>query len=249
MRKKLALGNWKMNGETEANARLLNVLRDNEPISDDAIVGVCVPYLYVGHTRDALRGSCVKWGVQDVSAQSEGAYTGEISARMASDFDVSFALVGHSERRTYHGESDVIVASKVLRCIESNITPVICVGETLVERESGNANTVIGQQLSVALSKLSDDQAQNVVVAYEPVWAIGTGRSASPDQVQATHSFLRQALAARSETLKNVAILYGGSVKATSASELFHQPDVDGGLIGSASLDARQFIDIIDALR
>ena len=248
MRKKLVLGNWKMNGGSASNARLLEAITLEVPTGNSATLGICVPFLYVSQAQNVLKGSTVRWGIQDVSAQSEGAFTGEISARMARDFDVSFSLVGHSERRTYHAETDHVIAEKVVRCAESNITPVICVGESLKEREDGEANTVIERQLSVALQKISDDQAANVVIAYEPVWAIGTGRSASPEQVQETHAFLRRVLEARSSSLSQVSILYGGSVKVETAADLFRQPDVDGGLVGNASLDASQLLNIFKAL-
>ncbi|CAD6563064.1 triose-phosphate isomerase [Paraburkholderia sabiae] len=246
MRKQIVLGNWKMNGTLAFNDRLLNELTGGVSASGEHCeVAVCVPFLYVPQVRNALAGSTVRWGVQDISAHAEGAYTGEISSRMASEFNAAYALVGHSERRTYHRETSEAVGTKALRCIETGITPVVCVGETLTERELGETNSIVERQLSAVLNSLTEEQASRIVVAYEPVWAIGTGRSASADQAQEVHSFLRQVLDTSSSTLSEVSILYGGSVKASTARELFNQPDIDGVLVGGASLDATEFVKIV----
>jgi triosephosphate isomerase (TIM) len=246
MRKQLVLGNWKMNGAAAFNARLLEGLSANISARSSACdVGVCVPFLYVPQVRELLTGTSVRWGIQDVSAYVEGAYTGEVSARMASEFGVSYALVGHSERRTYHRESIETVGAKAQRCLEVGITPVVCVGETLTERELGDTNRVVERQLSAVLDCLGEALSSRIMIAYEPVWAIGTGRSASALQAQEAHAFLRQVLDAASRALTDVPVLYGGSVKAASAVELFNQPDVDGGLIGGASLDLKEFVQII----
>ncbi|MGU7771554.1 triose-phosphate isomerase [Burkholderia sp. MR1-5-21] len=246
MRKQLVLGNWKMNGATAFNSRLLGTITEAMGAGPEHCeVGVCVPFIYIPQVRSALTGSRVRWGVQDISAHAEGAYSGEISSRMASEFDVSYALVGHSERRTYHRESSEVVGMKALRCLEAGIVPVVCIGETLSERELGETNSIVERQLTAVLNKLTVEQAVRIVVAYEPVWAIGTGRSASSAQAQQVHSLLRQILAARSSELLEISILYGGSVKATTAGDLFDQPDVDGGLIGGASLDSDEFLSIV----
>jgi len=210
-------------------------------------VAVCVPALYVEQVRTVLRGSSMKWGVQDVSEHAAGAYTGEISAQMASEFDVTYALIGHSERRMYHRESDETVARKALRALDAGITPIICIGETLSERKSGETETVVKTQLSAVLDKLSSEQAQAITIAYEPVWAIGTGLSASAEQAQSVHAFLRQYMLSRNSALVSVKILYGGSLKPDSAARIFSQPDIDGGLIGGASLQVRDFGEIIKA--
>ncbi|SKD04635.1 triosephosphate isomerase [Burkholderia sp. CF099] len=249
MRKQLVLGNWKMNGTAAFNARLLEGLSPDMPAGDAACdVCVCVPFLYIPQVGRLLTGTSVRWGIQDVSAYVEGAYTGEISARMASEFGVSYALVGHSERRIYHRESNETVGAKAQRCLEVGIIPVVCVGETLAERERGDTNQVVERQLSAVLDCLGEEQSSRIVIAYEPVWAIGTGRSASARQAQETHAFLRQVLDTASSGLTDVPILYGGSVKASSASDLFSQPDVDGGLVGGASLDATEFARIVGAV-
>jgi triosephosphate isomerase (TIM) len=249
MRKQLVLGNWKMNGTVAANAQLLDKLKassSHQQVRCD--VGICVPFVYVSQVQKLLAGSRIRWGVQDVSVHAQGAYTGEISAQMASEFDVSYALVGHSERRMYHRESVETVGEKAARCIEAGITPVVCVGETLSERESGQTQNIVGQQLTAAIEPLGVERAAKVVIAYEPVWAIGTGRSASAAQAQEVHSFVRQLLGSWSSSLSDRPIVYGGSVKSSTARELFEQPDVDGGLVGGASLDAGEFFEIVAAV-
>ncbi|PRY04528.1 triose-phosphate isomerase [Paraburkholderia sp. BL25I1N1] len=249
MRKQLVLGNWKMNGALAFNARLIEDLMQGIADGDSGCeVGVCVPFIYVAQVGEALGGSTVRLGVQDISAHTEGAYTGEISAKMASEFGVSFALVGHSERRIYHHESAEIVGVKALRCLEAGITPVVCVGETLDEREMNETNHVVERQLTAVLDCLGVEDATRIVIAYEPVWAIGTGRSASAGQAQETHAFLRQVLDTRSSSLSDVPVLYGGSVKSSSAADLLRQSDVDGGLVGGASLHAGELAAIVAAM-
>jgi triosephosphate isomerase (TIM) len=243
---KTVIGNWKMNGSVSSNTRLLSDLLNLEDFRGGATnVAVCVPALYVEQVRNALRGSRMQWGVQDISEHPAGAYTGEISAQMASDFDVTYALVGHSERRTYHHESDEAVARKAMRALEAGITPIICVGETLAEHDSGETEAAVEAQLSIVLDKLSGEQAQAINVAYEPVWAIGTGRSASAEHAQSVHAFLRQCMVRRDPGLVSVKILYGGSLTPDSAAQIFSQPDIDGGLVGGASLRAQDFDEII----
>jgi triosephosphate isomerase len=194
-----------------------------------------------------LDGSRVVWGAQDVSAHTEGAYTGEVAAPMVVDFGSSLAIVGHSERRAYHRESAELVAVKAQRALEAGLTPIVCVGETQEEREAGETNQVVGAQLDAVLNKLSPQEAARLVVAYEPVWAIGSGKSATSQQAQDVHAFLRARLAAKGAAAADVPLLYGGSVKPENAEELFRQPDIDGGLIGGASLKHKDFLAICEA--
>ncbi|MEX3858934.1 MULTISPECIES: triose-phosphate isomerase [Paraburkholderia] len=245
-RAKLVVGNWKMHGRLAANAALLRaVVQGANELPADVRVGVCVPSLYVAQAQSLLEGSPVVWGVQDVSAFTHGAYTGEVAAPMVTDFGATFAIVGHSERRAYHRESAELVAVKAQRVLEAGLTPIVCVGETLEEREAGSTEQVVGGQLDEVLAKLSSQDAARLVVAYEPVWAIGTGKSASAAQAQAVHAFLRARLAAKGAA--DVPLLYGGSVKPDNAEELFRQNDIDGGLIGGASLKDQDFLAICKA--
>ncbi len=244
MRRKLVVGNWKMHGSRPANAELLAALLAARPYTAD--VAVCVPFVFLTETAATLAGSDLRWGAQDVSSHEQGAYTGEVSAAMLAECGCRYAIVGHSERRAYHAESDQLVAEKAQAALSRGVTPVVCVGETLAERESGLTEAVVKRQLSAVIHQLAHCAAE-MVVAYEPVWAIGTGRTASPEQAQAVHAVLRaqlQAATGRADTMK---ILYGGSVKADNAATLFAQPDIDGGLIGGASLKAADFIAICRA--
>jgi len=244
MRGKLVIGNWKMNGRWAANATLLGTLRAGWKPAPARKLAVCVPFPYLGQTRDLLAGSEIAWGGQDVSAHPSGAFTGEVAAGMLVDFGCRYVLVGHSERRQIHGETDSMVAAKAVAALQSGLTPVVCVGETLAERDAGQMETVVGRQFDVAAAALGVDLAK-AVVAYEPVWAIGTGRTASPDQAQAMHAFIRRRLVA--DGAADVSVLYGGSVKGANASALFAMPDIDGGLVGGASLDANEFLAIAAA--
>lgn len=244
MRRQLVVGNWKMHGSRPANAELLAALLGARPYTSD--VAVCVPFVFLSETAATLAGSDLRWGAQDVSPHEQGAYTGEVSAAMLAECGCRYAIVGHSERRAYHGESDQLVAEKAQAALARGVTPVVCVGETLAEREAGQTEAVVKRQLSAVIHQLAHCAAE-MVVAYEPVWAIGTGRTASPEQAQAVHAVLRaqlQAATGRADTMK---ILYGGSVKADNAATLFAQPDIDGGLIGGASLKAADFIAICRA--
>ncbi len=244
-KKKLIVGNWKMNGGLEANARLLADLTAGlgSPACD---VAVCVPAPYLAQVAGLVAGKPVAVGSQDVSAHAHGAYTGETSAGMLRDFGVRFALVGHSERRQYHGETDAVVAAKAVAALDAGIVPIVCVGETLAEREAERTIEVVSRQLDAALDALGD-RAAGMVLAYEPVWAIGTGKTASPEQAQAVHAALRSQLRATSPEAGEVHILYGGSMNAANASELLSQADIDGGLIGGASLKAPDFLKIVNA--
>ncbi|WP_246795521.1 triose-phosphate isomerase [Burkholderia perseverans] len=245
-RVKRVIGNWKMHGRLDGNRALLGELLEGAQAVPAAVgIGVCVPFPYLAQVGELLAGSRVASGAQDVSAHEQGAYTGEVAGAMIAEFGAQYVLVGHSERRTYHGESSDLVAVKTQRALAAGLTPVVCVGETLAERESDATEAVVGAQLDAVLALLSDDEAARIVVAYEPVWAIGTGKSASSEQAQQVHAFLRSRLAAKG--VAQVAVLYGGSVKPDNAGELFGQPDIDGGLIGGASLKSGDFLAICRA--
>ncbi|WP_144108313.1 triose-phosphate isomerase [Paraburkholderia sp. BCC1886] len=247
-RAKLVVGNWKMHGRLAENAALLQAVAQGVgELNADVRVGVCVPSPYLAQTQSLLEGGPVAWGAQDVSAFSHGAYTGEVAAGMVAEFGATLVIVGHSERRAYHRESAELVGIKTQRVLEAGLTPIVCVGETLEEREAGLTEQVVADQLDEVLVKLSVEDAARIVVAYEPVWAIGTGKSASSDQAQAVHAFLRSRLAAKGAAVASVPLLYGGSVKPDNAEELFSQSDIDGGLIGGASLKAQDFLAICKA--
>ena len=246
MRRQLVVGNWKMHGSRPANAELLAGLLAARPFSAD--VAVCVPFVFISEAAATLAGSDLRWGAQDVSAHEQGAYTGEVSATMLAELGCRYAIVGHSERRAYHAESDALVALKAQAALARGVTPVVCVGETLAEREAGDTETVVKRQLSAVIHQLVHCAAE-MVVAYEPVWAIGTGLSASPEQAQAVHAVLRAQLQAATGHGNTMKILYGGSVKPDNAATLFAQPDIDGGLIGGAALKAADFIKICRAAR
>ncbi|MFY3386905.1 triose-phosphate isomerase [Paracidovorax sp. MALMAid1276] len=246
-KKKLIAGNWKMNGSLAANEALVKALIAGlqDPACD---VAVAVPLLYLAQVQALVAGSSVELAAQDVSAHEAGAYTGEVSAAMLKDFGARYVLVGHSERRQYHGETDAVVAEKTQRALAAGITPIVCVGETLQEREAGQTEVVVKRQLA-AVIHVNGHCISEVVVAYEPVWAIGTGRTASPEQAQAVHAVLRAQLAAASEHADRIRLLYGGSMNAANAAQLLAQPDIDGGLVGGASLKAPDFLQIIAAAR
>jgi triosephosphate isomerase (TIM) len=244
MRKKLIVGNWKMHGSHEANAQLLAGIVHARPFVAD--VAVCVPFPYLSETAVALAATDIRWGAQDCSAHEQGAYTGDVSAAMLQEFGCRHALVGHSERRAQHGESDQVVANKAQAALAKGITPIVCVGETLAERDAGRTEEVVKRQLSVVIHTLAHC-AGEMVVAYEPVWAIGTGRTATPEQAQAVHALLRAQLRAATPRAEQMTLLYGGSVKPDNAALLFSQTDIDGGLIGGASLKAADFVAICRA--
>lgn len=246
-KKKLIAGNWKMNGSLTANKSLLTAVVDglNQAQCD---VAVAVPAPYLAQVERLVSGSAIAVAAQDVSVHESGAYTGEVSASMLKEFGVRYVLVGHSERRQYHGESDVVVARKAQRALAAGITPIVCVGETLQEFEAGDTEAVVKRQLA-AVIHLNGHCISEIVVAYEPVWAVGTGRTASPEQAQAVHAVLRTQLAAASEHADRIRLLYGGSMNAANAAQLLAQPDVEGGLIGGASLKAADFLQIIHAAR
>ncbi|MDM0113293.1 triose-phosphate isomerase [Variovorax sp. J22R133] len=247
-KKKLIAGNWKMNGGLAANESLIKELAQGlgTPACD---VAVCVPAPYLAQVQSLVAGTAIQLGAQDVSAQEQGAFTGEQSAVMLREFGVRYAIVGHSERRQYHGESDEVVAAKTAAALKHGVTPIVCVGETLAEREAGHTNEVVKRQLA-AVIHVNGHCISEIVVAYEPVWAIGTGKTATPELAQSVHALLRAQLHhAASDHAAGIKILYGGSMNAANAAQLLAQPDIDGGLIGGASLKAPDFLQIIAAAR
>lgn len=246
--RKLIAGNWKMNGSLAANQALLSGIHDGLSAAlggKHADVAVCVPVIYVSQVQQLVHNMGVALGVQDVSVHAQGAYTGETSAAMLKDFGVRYAIVGHSERRQYHGETDEQVALKAKSALSSGITPIVCV-ETLAEREAGQTEHVVKRQLA-AVIHTNGHCISEIVLAYEPVWAIGTGKTATPQEAQSVHAVLRAQLQAASEHAQRVKILYGGSMNAANASDLLAQANIDGGLIGGAALKPADFLTIIAA--
>jgi len=249
MRQPLVAGNWKMNGTRASAAELVGGLKAGLASGVNAEVLVCPPAILIGDVAGYLEGSVVRLGAQDVSEHGPGAYTGDIAAEMLRDYGCGYVIVGHSERRAYHHETDELVARKCLAAHNAGVRPILCVGETLAEREQGETEAVVARQLDALLNESKGlEVLAEAVVAYEPVWAIGTGKTATPDQAQAVHQFIRGRVAGRSGSIaQSLRILYGGSVKAGNAAELFEQPDIDGGLIGGASLKAEEFLAICRA--
>jgi len=246
MRRKIVAGNWKLHGTRDFANRLVGEVAVEQPVGVDVVILPPLPYL--GELIDRFRDSRVRFGAQDVSSNEKGAYTGEVSAAMLVDVGASFGLVGHSERRQYHLESSELVARKFRAALNAGLRPILCVGETLEQREAGATESVLASQLGPVLDQVGAEGFAQAVVAYEPVWAIGTGRTASPDQAQAVHAFIRGVVASRDARIaEQLPLLYGGSVKPDNAAELFCQPDVDGGLVGGASLVADDFLAIVRA--
>lgn len=243
VRKKLVVGNWKMNGSRARNEALLSALQE-ESVNVAVEVAVCPPFPYLEQVGRALAGAQIALGAQNVSSFEAGAYTGEVSPSMLVDIGCVWVIVGHSERRTLFGEGDEVIAGKLRAALAVGLKPILCVGETLAQREAGEAESVVGAQIDHAISALGVEAAAQLVVAYEPIWAIGTGRVASSDQAQAMHRFIRTRLGLAGVAVR---ILYGGSVTAANASELFVQPDIDGALVGGASLVAAGFSGICRA--
>ncbi|WP_072676295.1 triose-phosphate isomerase [Marinobacter nauticus] len=247
MRRKIVAGNWKMNGSKDLVQQLVGQVREQVASLDvRAEVVIIPPALYVDSVV-ALCGSELVAGVQNVSQWQSGAYTGEVSSDMAKDLGCQYALVGHSERRQLFGESDDVVARKIEQVLASGLTAVLCVGETLGEREAGSAERVVANQVRQGLASVAGEQWSNIVVAYEPVWAIGTGKTATAEDAQAMHADIRRVLAEMGAPSETISVLYGGSVKADNAAALFAEPDIDGGLIGGASLKAEDFVSICRA--
>lgn len=246
MNKKLIAGNWKMNGSLADNEALVRALVAGLATAGGCDAAVAVPAPYLAQVQALVQGSALALAAQDVSQHAAGAYTGEVSAAMLREFGVRYVLVGHSERRQFHGETDADVAVKAQRALANGITPIVCVGETLAEREAGQTEAVVKRQLA-AVIHLNGHCISEVVVAYEPVWAIGTGKTASPEQAQQVHAVLRAQLAAASDKAEHIRLLYGGSMNAANAAQLLAQPDIDGGLVGGASLKAADFQAILAA--
>ena len=244
-RRPLVVGNWKMNGTRASSLKLISEILAGLPSDALADVGVCPSAVFISEVANALQGKSVRLGSQNVADQEQGAFTGEISAPMLREFGVSLAIVGHSERRAIYGETDALVAARYAKAIAHGVTPILCVGETLDEREANKTFSVIDTQLAAVIDLCGVESLSQAVVAYEPVWAIGTGRTATTEQAQEVHAYIRSKIAAlNADVASKLQILYGGSMKPDNAAALLSQPDVDGGLIGGAALDASSFLAI-----
>ena len=247
-RRPLVAGNWKMNGSRTESATLLDGIRKGMGSASKAEVAACPPFILIALAAEKLTDSPVVWGGQNLSVHKSGAYTGEISGPMLKDYGCTYVIVGHSERRTLYGENDAMVTEKYGAAQTAGLIPILCVGETLQEREANQTEAVVARQLDAVLDKHGIGSFRNAVIAYEPVWAIGTGKTATPQQAQDVHRFIRGRLAAKDKTVaEGTRILYGGSMKGSNAKELLAQPDIDGGLIGGASLQAEEFLTICRA--
>jgi triosephosphate isomerase len=245
MRNKLVAGNWKMHGGIEQNRDLLSQIVTGTMGMDKATCTVCVPYPYLSQVHSLLKDTHISWGAQNISQYDKGAYTGEVSAMMLNDFCCRYAIVGHSERRTLFGEDSHIVSRKFKAALDAGLVPILCVGETLDQREGGLTEQVVGEQIDAVIKLVGVNALADSVLAYEPIWAIGTGKTATPQQAQDVHSFIRNRIANHNVNIAaKLQILYGGSVKANNAAELFAMSDIDGGLIGGAALLADDFISI-----
>lgn len=248
MRKILVAGNWKMHGSADMISELLGAIVNRASDRDDVDLAVFPPFPYLPQVQEIAASSPVSWGGQTLNPHPEGAHTGEVSASMLLDFGCRYVLVGHSERRSIYGESDSDVAERFAAAQAAGLEPVLCVGETLEEREAGETEAVVARQIDAVLDKSGISGFASAVLAYEPVWAIGTGKTATPDQAQAVHAFIRDKLSAQDGTISGqLRILYGGSVNSSNAADLFAREDIDGGLVGGASLDADSFLAIRDA--
>lgn len=248
-RKPLIAGNWKMNGSLGESRRLVEALRNGVAAGAPATMLLCPPYVYLPAVGAWLQGSPIALGAQDVADKpGRGAYTGEVSGQMLRDVGCSHVIVGHSERRALYGETDAVVATKFKAAQAAGLLPIVCVGETLEQREAGQTRSVISGQVAAVVDSAGVQAFAKAVVAYEPVWAIGTGRTATPEQAQEVHAFIRAMVAARDATIAaGLSILYGGSVKGANARSLFAMADIDGGLVGGASLAAAEFLEIFRA--
>ncbi len=248
MRKKLIAGNWKMHGSRAQTDDLLNALKQNIQANARKEMIVFPPFVFLAQTQNLLQNSAIKWGAQSVAAEKQGAYTGEISANMLLEFGCQYVLIGHSERRLLYGETDAVIAQKFMLAKQAGLCPVLCVGETLEQHQQGHTQKIVQHQLASILAT-GVENLRNAVLAYEPVWAIGTGLTATPEQAQEVHALLRKQVQAQDPTIaQQLCILYGGSVKAANAKALFAMPDIDGGLVGGASLDAQEFLRIYQAV-
>lgn len=245
MRNRFVVGNWKLNGGLAFNAALLARLVDDVKASPGRTCGICVPYVYLAQAENTLHGTALCWGSQDLSQHAQGAFTGEVSAAMVAEFGSRLAIVGHSERRALFGDDDAVVSSKFGRAVAAGLTPILCVGETLSEREAGQTEVVVQRQLDAVIAEHGVEALGKAVLAYEPVWAIGTGKTATPAEAEAVHMFLRTHVSHLDLGVGMLLpILYGGSVKKSNAAELFAMPNIDGGLIGGAALVAEEFLGI-----
>jgi len=250
MRQSLVVGNWKMNGSYQSIQALLESLKQGIAKVTKAEVGVCPPFVYLQQVSGLLANSPITWGAQNLSDEVPGAFTGEIAANMLLDFKCKYVIVGHSERRNLYGESDDLVAKKFAVAQATGLIPILCIGELLEEREAGKTESVVQRQLDAVLKLQGISAFSKAVVAYEPVWAIGTGKTATPQQAQEVHAFIRQQLAKHDANVaQTVQMLYGGSVKGSNAAEILAMPDIDGGLIGGASLKADEFLTICQAAK
>lgn len=244
MARKLIVGNWKMNGSLAMNAELLEGIKAGLA-RVDCDLAICVPFPYLAQCQQALKGTGIALGAEDVSAHAVGAYTGQVSTRMLLDFDCKYAIVGHSERREYCNESDELVANKVQRALAGGLTPIVCVGESLKEKDAGLTEAVVSRQINTVLSVLEEREVCDIVVAYEPVWAIGTGKTPTPEMVKDVHALMRELMIRKNpDAAERVRILYGGSMKPSNAEEFLKMRDIDGGLIGGAALKASDFLKI-----
>jgi triosephosphate isomerase len=248
MRRKLVVGNWKMHGSLAQNAALLSAVKSGAAQLSRVDIAVCAPFPYLAQLKQELAASAVKWGAQDVHQLEKGAFTGEVSAAMLADFGCAYVIVGHSERRSIYGETSRLVAEKFAAAQLAGLIPILCVGETLDQRESAATEAVVAEQLDAVIALVGVQALRKAVVAYEPVWAIGTGKTATSAQAQSVHEFIRKRVAGHdAQVAQGLVILYGGSVKAANAPELFAMSDIDGGLIGGAALIAEEFLGICRA--
>ncbi len=248
MRRKLVVGNWKMHGSLTENEALLGALKAGLASAHGFQGAVCVPFPYLAQAQALLTGSRISWGAQDVSERAKGAYTGEVCGAMLKDFGCHYVIVGHSERRTLHGEDNALVARKMRAAQAQGLLPIVCVGETLAQRSSGATEAVVCEQLDAVIAPAGVQSLAQAVVAYEPVWAIGTGKTATPDEAQSVHAVIRARIAViDANVAAGLQILYGGSVKGSNAMALFKMPDIDGALVGGAALDATEFLAICQA--
>lgn len=251
MRKNIVAGNWKMNKNLQEGLAFIDALKvalaDRDKINCEVILGT--PYIHLANASAAIADKKIGIAAQNCADKASGAYTGEVSAAMIASTGAKYVILGHSERRTYYGETDAILKEKVLLALENGLKPIFCIGEVLEEREAGKQNEVVKTQIKDALFNLSAEDFSKIILAYEPVWAIGTGKTATPQQAQEMHAFIRKIVAEKygQEVADETSILYGGSANAANAKELFSNPDVDGGLIGGASLDVEKFMPIIEA--
>ena len=241
MRRKIVVGNWKMNGSLAFNEALLKALVERIPQKISADIVICAPYPYLFQTQSYLKNSSIRWGAQNVAKFESGAFTGEVSVSMLKEFGASYVIIGHSERSTAYCESDENIATKLMMVKQAGMTPILCVGESLIEREAGIMEKVVSKQLDTIVEMYGEDIFDETIIAYEPVWAIGSDMAASPEQAQTMHQFIREKLSPNAKVGKSLKIIYGGSVNPQNALQLFSMPDVDGGLVGRASLNVSDF--------